>query len=208
MGIFDKRPATAPETAPPQAAAQAPADDGYDDFANMSDAAQKAGGARYPQLFTDGQCSQILVVDRIKYFRTRIGKIGTYLVEVRVVATNNPKVQVGTPRTIMERADKEGYDSRIAKFIMAACGCGPHDVDTPGTVKTYSSEQPFTGLMFASDGVPAVDKLGKPKLDGRTGQQFINVNLRALNATEFAQAAEVWRQVEPSWQVNPLQPGA
>jgi glutaredoxin len=212
MGIFDRKPASAPQTAPAAGAPPpqytqrtAPPQDSWneddDPFADAADAAKKAGGTRFPQIFSDGQCSHALVVDRIIGRRARLGG-QSYLVECRVVWCSRPDIAAGTPRTFMELQSKEGWLSRVAKFIMAASGCTAADIDTPGVKSTFSPDQPFVGLMFMNDNSPSPDR------KDASGQPFINTNFRAMNASEWARFAPMMQALDANWRPNALQPGA
>lgn len=177
--------------------AQQPAD--YDDFDGINEAAQKQGGTRYPQFFSDQQCSHIAVIDKIAWKKTRNGPF-MYLAELRVVVSTNPRVSPGAPRTYMEKQGKEGWDGRIARFIMGALGIPGKDVDKAGTRATFSDAQPLTGILVAVDIAPAASK------KGQNGEPFMNVNFRPLSAAEFQAAAGFMQQLDPAWKPNQLQP--
>lgn len=183
---------------PPQGAPAVPAAD-YDDFDGIGEAALKQGGTRYPQLFSDGQCSHILCIDKIRWMKTRKGPF-QYLVEFRVVASNNPRVPPGTPRTYIEQQGKEGWDGRVARFIMGSMGIPGKDVDKAGTRATFADAQPLSGILVVSDMSPASNK------KDNNGQPFINVNFRPLSAAEFHAASTAMQQLDQAWRPNQLQP--
>lgn len=189
------------QPAPPAApSGDAPTDDD-DGLGNIADAALKAGGTRYPQLFMDGACTAVVCIDRTKYFKTR-KKFWQYTVELHIVASNAPGVTPGSPRTYMEQSCKEGWESRVARYIMGVTGLPAKEIDESGTRATYHESQPLSRMLVAVDLSPN----SNGKKDANTGRPFLNTNFRPLNAAEFAHFAQVEKSINPQWEPNPLQP--
>jgi len=200
MGIFDKqRPATAPgQQPPPQSNGQQWGSNDDDAYGDINKEAKSGGFARLPYFNEKG--THIVCVDRVIGKKDR-KKIDRYIIETRVVHSDNPAVVPGSPRMKMESSDKDGWLARVAQFIMGATGCSPDDIDTAGTRSTFDPSQPLQGILLACDVVPSPDK------KDASGNPFMNSSWRALNAAEFQRAAPLWKALDPSWQPNGAQPG-
>lgn len=222
MGIFDRtpqqpaaqpqnRPAPAPQQQvvqqpvpmanpgffPPvngqQAAGQALANQGdFNPYAKIKEAAE-GGFDRLPYLNTLVG-NHILCIDEIKNYRSQETGITSYIVSVHIVHSDNPNAAPGAPYTDMQQSSKKGWLQRVANFLKSAARCTEADIDTQGTIDSYSPSQPFCGTLVAAAVVADAKRNG-----------FLNVNWRALGDGEIKHHAPAEKAINPNWAPSPLQ---
>lgn len=176
-------------------------------LSGIGKAAKELGGDRFPLLYTDGVSEGFVAVRRITKFKKRLGKVVTFAMELMVVESSNPDVKPGAMRSVLEGTDKEAWESRVARFIMAATGAKKEEIDGASWAAAYSADQPFTGLIFAFNNVEATDKEGNVKANN-AGVPYVNAQFRAANGADWARLSKVMAELDPQWKANALQPGA
>lgn len=185
---------------------QEAAGDEDDLLSGIGDAAKKLGGDRFPLLYTDGVSEGFVCIRRVTRFKKRLGKVVTFAVELMLVESS-AGVQAGSMRSVLEGTDKEAWESRIARIIMAATGADKSEIDGASWAQAYSDDQPFTGLIMAYSNVEARDKDGNPKCD-KENKPYVNSQFRAANSADWSRLSKIMPTIDPDWKQNPLQPGA
>ncbi len=113
--------------------------------------------------------------------KLRTGK-DAYIVEFRVLESDNPDHRVGSEVTWMVTLDKEPAMGNIKQYIATACGTTDlSGVDEATAELTVSEEQPLTGKVVRCSAVNITTKAGRPF----TKCKFL---LDSMNASDIAKA--------------------
>jgi len=184
--------------------------DDDDLLSEINKGAKDLGGERYPLLYTDGVSEGFVVIRRFTRFKKRLGKVVTFAMELMVVETDSPDVKPGAIRSVLEGTDKEAWDKRVSRILMAGLGATQQDLINEGATllaQAYSADQPMAGVVMGFSNVEAVDKDGNAKCD-KDGNPYVNSQFRQANAADWKRLQPIVAEIDPSWKPSKIQPGA
>jgi hypothetical protein len=181
-----------------------------DDLLNeINKGAKDLGGERYPLLYTDGVGEGFVRVMGFTKFKKRLGKVVTFALQLMVVESSCESVKPGAIRSVLEGTDKEAWDKRVSRILMAGIGASKEDLEREGgtlLAQAYSEAQPMVDVIMAYSNVEARDKDGETKCD-KDGKPYVNSQFRACNQADWAKLSKIMPEIDPSWKPAAMQPG-
>ena len=124
-------------------------------FATVADSKPTVGG----KYFLPG--NYLVEIQRCKEGETR-KKIPFFVVECKIIQSDNPDMKVGTDCSWLVMMDKDAAPGNIKAFVMAAAGVEEDEVDEAGCEEICSERQPLAGTKMRVEAYNKPTKAGMP----------------------------------------------